>query len=205
MDTCRVAAVLAADAELDVGPGLALRFLHAIRTSSPTPSISSVTNGSCSMMPFCCRSSGRTRRIVARNAEGGLGQVVGAEGEELGSFGNLIRLDGRHAAARSWCRQIGSMFSPVSASMTLRMHGRDPALTKSSSSRRPTSGTITSGTTGAPVISFLDLAGLEDGAGLHLGNFRVGDRQPAAAMAQHRVELVQLIDAGAQQLHRDVR
>jgi hypothetical protein len=36
---------------------------------------------------------------------------------------------------------------------------------------------------------------LEDGAGLHLGNLRVGDRQTAAAMAEHRVELVQLIDA----------
>jgi hypothetical protein len=37
--------------------------------------------------------------------------------------------------------------------------------------------------------------GLEDGAGLHFGNLGVGDRQPAAAMAEHRVEFVQLIDA----------
>jgi hypothetical protein len=34
--------------------------------------------------------------------------------------------------------------------------------------------------------------GLEDGAGLHLVNFRIGDSEPAAAMAQHRIELVQL-------------
>jgi hypothetical protein len=42
-------------------------------------------------------SSGIGRGVVARNAEGGLGQVVGAEGEELGHFGNIA---GPHGGAR---------------------------------------------------------------------------------------------------------
>jgi hypothetical protein len=37
--------------------------------------------------------------------------------------------------------------------------------------------------------------GFEDSAGLHLGDFGVGDTKPAAAMAEHRIELVKLGDA----------
>ena len=37
--------------------------------------------------------------------------------------------------------------------------------------------------------------GFEDGARLHLGDFRIGDAETAAAMAEHRVEFVQLRDA----------
>jgi hypothetical protein len=35
--------------------------------------------------------------------------------------------------------------------------------------------------------------GFEDRARLHLGNFWEGDPEPAAAMAEHRIELVQLV------------
>ena len=42
----------------------------------------------------------------------------------------------------------------------------------------------------------LDLGGgFEDGAGLHLGDFRIDDAEAAAAEAEHRVELVQFLDA----------
>ena len=43
--------MLAADAELQVGPRRPA-LLGGDRTSSPTPSVSSVTNGSFSIMPF---------------------------------------------------------------------------------------------------------------------------------------------------------
>src|ERR1700731_3858769 len=36
---------------------------------------------------------------------------------------------------------------------------------------------------------------LEDGARLHLGDLRIGDREPTAAEAEHRVELVQVAGA----------
>ena len=39
--------------------------------------------------------------------------------------------------------------------------------------------------------------GLEDGAGLHLVDFGIGDAEPAAAMAEHRVEFVQARRRGA--------
>ena len=55
-----------------------------------------------------------------------------------------------------------------------------------------TSGTMISAVTGLPVLrAGLDRA-LEDGARLHLGDFRIGDGEAHAAEAEHRVELVQL-------------
>ena len=54
-----------------------------------------------------------------------------------------------------------------------------------------------SGTTGrAGRAAGLD-RGLEDRAGLHLGDLGIGDGEPAAAEAEHRVELVQLARARA--------
>ena len=46
--------------------------------------------------------------------------------------------------------------------------------------------------------------GLEDRPRLHLGDFRVGDAEPAAAMAHHRVELVEFLDAHADLAGRDL-
>ena len=40
--------------------------------------------------------------------------------------------------------------------------------------------------------------GADDGAGLHLGDLGIGDRETATAVAQHRVELVQGVDGGFQ-------
>ena len=39
---------------------------------------------------------------------------------------------------------------------------------------------------------------LDDGARLHLGDLGIGDAEPHAAMAEHRVELVELLDAAQQ-------
>ncbi len=44
---------------------------------------------------------------------------------------------------------------------------------------------------------------LDDRAGLHGGDFRIGDAQPAAAVAQHGVELVQGLDLGLDLLDGD--
>ena len=44
---------------------------------------------------------------------------------------------------------------------------------------------------------------LKDGAGLHLGDLRIRNAQAAAAVPQHRVELVQLLHAVRQLLHGD--
>jgi hypothetical protein len=66
----------------------------------------------------------------------------------------------------------------------------DHVLHQSSSRLVATSGIMTSGT--APRRLRRDIAGrLEDRARLHLVDFGIGDAQAAAAMAEHRVELVQ--------------
>ena len=61
-----------------------------IRTSSPTPSMSSVSNGLIAEDAHL-QVGGEERGldVVAGEAPGGLGQVVGAEGEELGGLGDL--------------------------------------------------------------------------------------------------------------------
>ena len=66
----------------------------------------------------------------------------------------------------------------------------------------PTSGIMISGCDLDP--SFLHLAGrLDDRARLHGGDLGIDDAQPAAAEAQHRVELVQVGDLGGDLLGGD--
>ena len=66
------------------------------------------------------------------------------------------------------------------------------ALTRSNSALVAISGTITSRHHRlAGALCRFD-RGLEDGARLHLGDFRIGDRDAAAAEAEHRVELRQI-------------
>ena len=63
-----------------------------------------------------------------------------------------------------------------------------------SSRGKPTSGIMISGWTLIP--SGLHRCGcFKDCASLHFGNLREGDPQPATAMAEHWVELVQLMNA----------
>ncbi len=71
------------------------------------------------------------------------------------------------------------------------------ALTISNSARVAISGTITSGTTGSPVLLGGFDCGFEDRARLHLGDFRIGDGDAAAAEAEHRIELGEFGARGA--------
>ena len=48
------------------------------------------------------------------------------------------------------------------------------------------------------IFFFCDIGGgFEDGARLHLGDLGIGDAEAAAAVAEHRVELVQLVARAA--------
>ena len=73
---------------------------------------------------------------------------------------------------------------------------------RSSSFRVATSGIMISGITVLPAFFCTSADGLEDGAGLHLVDLGIGDAEPAAAMAEHRVELVQLVGARLDLGHR---
>ena len=142
--------------------------------------------------------------IVPAEAEGHLGQVVGAEGEELGLLGDLISGEGSpgdlnhgaylvvHVGAGLGDELVGSLHHHV-------LH----------------------------VLQFLDLAhqgnhdlgddvvlgmllhhiegGSDDGGGLHFRNLGIGHGQAAATVAHHGVELMEGGDDVLQLLHGDVQ
>ncbi len=56
-----------------------------------------------------------------------------------------------------------------------------------------------SGTTLKPLLREL-AGGLDDRARLHLGDLGVRDAEPDAAMPEHRIELVELLDAAQQRV-----
>ena len=70
------------------------------------------------------------------------------------------------------------------------------ALTRSNSALVAISGTMTSGTHRLAGLARRLDRGLEDRARLHLGDFRIGDGEAAAAEAEHRIELVQFAARG---------
>ena len=128
--------------------------------------------------------------VVAAEAERHLGQVVGAEGEELGLGGDLV-------GGQSGARDLD--------------HGADVVLHVDAGLCDQLVGG--GGHDVLDELQLLDLAdqrdhdlgldivlrmllvdvdgGVDDGGGLHLGDLRIGDGQTAAAVAHHRVELVQ--------------
>ena len=133
--------------------------------------------------------------VVAGEAEGHLGQVVGAEAEEVCVLGDLVR-------GQAGARDLD--------------HGADLILHRNASGGDFGVGGLDHHV--LDVLELLDLAnqrdhdlrhdlpvgmllhGVDGGAdhslGLHRGDLRIGDGQAAAAVAHHRVELVQALDDG---------
>ena len=110
-------------------------------------------------------------------------------------LGDLAGHQRTRAAARSWCRPDSRPWSPVSFATAAAIASMR-ALTRSSSALVAISGTITSRHHRlAGALAGLDRR-LEDRARLHLGDLRIGDREAAAAEAEHRIELVQLARRG---------
>ena len=133
------------------------------------------------------------RRVVAAEAEGRLRQVVGAEGEELRRLGDLAGAQ----AARGSSIMVPTRYSSFWPDIWLTSDATwsTTAFMRSSSFLVATSGIMISGITVLPRLLLHLGHGLEDRAGLHLVDLRVGDAEPHAAMAEHRVELVQLVGA----------
>ncbi len=103
------------------------------------------------------------------------------------------RRSARRAAPRSSCRPGNLSLTFFSACTSLATRSTISAC-RSNSFLNPTSGIMTSGT---DLDAFLldDRRGLEHRARLHLGDLREVDPEAAAAEAEHRVELVELLDA----------
>ena len=87
----------------------------AIRTSSPTPSVSSDDERDRAARMPCARVGAEEarRRRRATEAEGGLRQIVGAEAEELGASRRSRRRAAPRAAARSSCRRDRRASTPA--------------------------------------------------------------------------------------------
>ena len=86
----RVAAVFAADAELDVGPrfvALRHRHLHQLADAGLVDGGERILLDDLQFLVRPEEGAG----IVAAHAEAGLGQVVGAEAEEFGRLRDLVR------------------------------------------------------------------------------------------------------------------
>ena len=133
--------------------------------------------------------------VVPREAPGGLGEIVGAEGEELRFLRDLI---GHQCGPGQFDHGADHVFH---GPLFLREHFfrnavHDLGLVRHLFER--------GGQRDHDFREHLDAlfrhddSRFENGARLHLGNLRIGDAETAAAVSEHGVELVQLLDAGEQ-------
>jgi hypothetical protein len=151
------------------------------------------TKGSIGRMPLGDVFAHEAGRIVPADAERGLGQVVGAEGEELRRHRDV---GGHQAGARQLdhgAHQIGDGLARFG--LDLFGDGADAGVDD-----------VELGPGGDQRDHHLGdrrragaAAGLhhrlEDGAGLHFGDLGVADGDAHAAMAEHRVDFLELGDA----------
>ncbi len=178
-------------------------MVTAISTSWPTPVASMVANGFLVTISSSCVLRQERTRVVARHAEAGLREVVGPEAEELRRLRDLV---GRQRAARDLDHRADHV---VQLDLLLRLHlaGRlvhdldlQIQLLLEADERDHD--------LGPDLDAFLlDLGrGFEHRPRLHRRDFRIADAEAAAAEAEHRVELVQLLDAlmDARRRHADL-
>ena len=135
--------------------------------------------------------------VVAREAERHLRQVVGAEREELRFGRHLVR--GQRAARHFDHRADEVLHLDAVLLDRLRRDAIDDRLLIAQLLHVPDE---RDHDLGNDRVAFLrELARRrDDRPGLHLGDLGIGDAETHAAMAEHRVELVELFDAVQQRL-----
>ena len=139
-------------------------------------------------------------RVVAAHAERRLRQVVRAEGEEFRLFGDLVR---RGARARDFDHRADLVGN-------LHLVFRHDFVRDAADERRLV---LELGEEADERNHDFRMDGnarfhdfrrrLEDGARLHFRDFRIRDAETAAAVPEHRIELVQFGDAALDVLHGD--
>ena len=168
-DRGRIAAVLAADADLELGPRLAAA-LAADLDQLADALLSSDSNGSFRGCRLPRTPGGTSPRRRAR-AERRLRQVVGAEREELRRLGDLV---GASGGARQLDHRADEVldFSPAFRDDLRRRPASTMAFIRSSSFSVATSGIMISGIDVDAVLLRTLARGLEDRAHLHLVDLR---------------------------------
>ena len=197
-----VAALLAADAQLDVRAGLAAQLAGHLHQTAHAHLIQLGEGIGLVDLPVVVAGQ-ELAGVVAAEAEGHLGQVVGAEGEELGLLGDVVGGEGGtgdldhgahvvgHVAAGGLDEGLGGLVDNAldEGQLTGLANQGDHDLR----------GDLPGGAAAADSQS-----GLDDGGGLHPGDLREGHVQTAAAVAHHGVELVEAGDDLTQPLLADV-
>ncbi len=190
LDGLGIAAVLAADAYLQVGLGGPAE-LHPHLHQLPHPL--HIQGGEGVLLQDAPLQVGRQElalHVVAGEAEGHLGEVVGAEAEEVAVFGQLVGDEGRargldhgaelviHLDALLLHHLLGHLLQPLPLGLELVDVAGE--------------GDHHLGMDVHPLLGHV--AGrLEDGPYLHLTYLREGDSCAAAPQAHHGVDLVQLL------------
>ena len=193
--------MLAANAELDAGPGRPApvgRDFDQLADALDIEADKRVARENALVDILGQEPSG----IVARDAERGLGQVIGAEAEKLAMFGDLA---GHQRGARQLDHGADEIFDLAALfGEHFFRHAVDDILHQLQFACRRDQRDHHFGDRCLAAL-FRHFAGrLENRAGLHFVNFGIGDAKTAAAMAEHRVELVQLVGALFQRLDADI-
>src|ERR1035437_7779165 len=185
-----IAAMLATDANLEVGSGVASlgrRHLHQQAGASLVKGGEGILFED-SGLDICRK---EVVDVVTRDAIGGLRQIVGAEAEELGFFGDLLGGEGR---ARQF--DHGAHHEVNRGALLLEYLRSDPLDDR---------GLVAHLLNGADQWNhdfevrigamILDVdRGLKYGALLHFRDLRERDAETAAAQTEHGFDLVQLLD-----------
>jgi len=191
LDGIRIAAVFAADTEFDVrtsGAALGDRDFHELTHPGLINRGEGVLLHDIGLLISAEEGTG----VVARHAEGGLGEVVGAEAEELGGVRDFISGQGTTGDFDHRADGVGYLH------LLLLLHqggdlvddGRLQIELLLETDERNHNFRLGL----EPLLGRLG-GGLEDGAGLHARDLRELDPEAAAAEPEHRVELMQLVHA----------
>ena len=197
-----IAALLAADAQLDVGTGLAAQLTGHLHQTAHTGLVQ-LGEGIGLINLIVVVAGQELTGVITGEAEGHLGQVVGAEGEELGFLGDIVGGEGctgnlNHGADlvvhvgagfldELLCRGVNDVLDVGQLTGLTNQGNHDfrldlPGRTAAADSQR----------------------GLDNGGGLHPGDFGEGHVQTAATVAHHGIELVEGVDDVGQMLHGDL-
>src|SRR5712692_2754204 len=194
LDRRRITAVFAADPYLELRAGLAAtldadadQFSHTLAVDHRKRVLFQDT--------FCQVCGQDLVDVVARKAERSLREIVGSEAEELRLLGDLV---GDQRGARQLDHRAHQVMHvrPFLGKNFLRHAAHDRCLVLHLFQR----GGQRDHDLGMDLDPFLGYGyrSLEDGARLHLRDLWISDAQPATAVPQHGIELVQLFHAPQQ-------
>ena len=192
LDGRRIAAVLAADAAVQIGAGLFAEFDRHIHQFADADLVEPCKRIGFVDLVLVVRGQ-ELAGVVAREAEGHLRQIVRAEAEEFRLFGDLVGgerrardLDHRADFVLDVALRLGDeLIGHFDDDVFDELHFLDFARERDHDLGND-----------VPVgMLFLDVDGsLDDGGRLHARDFGVRYRQAAAAVTHHRIELVQVGD-----------